>query len=366
MLYYHNLMYNSDFLELKSYIHFSYFDLETNTMTQFFIDKDNKIPLYLQLKDQIKYFISTGSMTAKEQLPPVKVLAKTLGINFLTVRKAYQELENEGLAEIKHGEGTFISLSNLRKNEVVNGKLRIEPLDLAYKFAIEFRRLVDEYTRQGFELEETKEITQKVFSEILRDNSIPTIIFTECNEFQIKEISMLLEKELQIEVKPMLVGDLERKLAILVQEGKEINVITTGFHVNEVRNSVGNLPVQIDVLITNLNPETRRELQNVGETAKFGFICRDQESAVLYKDLLKAELGFNHLNLESCTILETNKVRQILEIADVILTSPPVFEEVRKIAHVNKLVLNLFERVDPMSLKVTKDRILGKSLNPQY
>ena len=66
-------------------------------MTQFFIDKDNKIPLYLQLKDQIKYFISTGAMTAKEQLPPVKILAKTLGINFLTVRKAYQELENEDI-----------------------------------------------------------------------------------------------------------------------------------------------------------------------------------------------------------------------------------------------------------------------------
>lgn len=329
-------------------------------MTQFFIDKDNKIPLYLQLKDQIKYYISTGSMAAKEQLPPVKVLAKQLGINFLTVRKAYQELENEGLAEIKHGEGTFISLSNLRKNVALNRLT--DPLDFGNRFAKEFRNLVEEYSRQGFELDEAKEITQKVFGEILRDNSLPTIIFTECNEFQIKEISKLLEKELQIEVKPMLIGDLKPKLAILVQEGKEINVITTGFHVNEVRNSVGSLPVQIDVLITNLNPETRRELQNVGETARFGFICRDQESAVLYKDLLKAELGFNHLNLESCTILEIDKVHRILETADVILTSPPVFEEVRKLALSNKLVLNLFERVDPMSLKVTKDRILNKTV----
>lgn len=335
-------------------------------MTQFFIDKENKIPLYLQLKDQIKYFISTGSMTAKEQLPPVKVLAKTLGINFLTVRKAYQELENEGLAEIKHGEGTFISLSNLRKIENDNSNQNKEPFDFPQKFAIEFRSLVDEFARQGLELDEAKQLTQKVFAEILRDNSLPTIIFAECNQFQIKEISLLLEKELQIEVKPMLVSDLASKLPILVQEGKEINVITTGFHVNEVRNSVGQLPVQIDVLITNLNPETRRELQNVGETANFGFICRDQESAVLYKDLLKAELGFNQINLTSCTILETEKVQQILAKADVILTSPPVFEEVKKIAGITKPVFNLFERVDPMSLKVTKDRILGKSLTAKY
>jgi DNA-binding transcriptional regulator YhcF (GntR family) len=332
-------------------------------MTQFFIDKNNKIPLYLQIKDQIKYFISTGSMIAKEQLPPVKVLAKTLGINFLTVRKAYQELEREGLAEIKHGEGTFISLNNLRKSEIDNSSQNAQTLDFSQKFAIGFRSLVDEFSRQGLDLDQAKDLTQKVFGEILRENSLPIIVFAECNQFQIKEISLLLEKELQIEVKPMLVGDLESELGLLVKEGKEIHVITTGFHVNEVRNSVGDLPVQIDVLITNLNPETRRELQNVGETANFGFICRDQESAVLYKDLLKAELGFNQINLTSCTIVETEKVQQILEKADVILTSPPVFEEVKKIANSNKPVLNLFERVDPMSLKVTKDRILGKRIN---
>ncbi len=59
---------------------------------QFFIDKTNKVPLYLQLKDQIKYYISTGSLKMQEQLPPFKVLAKELGINFQTVRQAYQEL----------------------------------------------------------------------------------------------------------------------------------------------------------------------------------------------------------------------------------------------------------------------------------
>ncbi len=81
-------------------------------MAQFFLDKENKVPLYLQLKEQIKYYISTGSLGAREQLPPVKVLAKNLGINFQTVRKAYKELEDSGLINIKHGEGTFISLTN--------------------------------------------------------------------------------------------------------------------------------------------------------------------------------------------------------------------------------------------------------------
>src|SRR5688572_19828330 len=81
-------------------------------MVQFFVDKQNKVPLYLQLTDEIRYYISTGVLGEREQLPPVKVLAKMLGINFLTVRKAYKELESAGLLDVRHGEGTFISLSN--------------------------------------------------------------------------------------------------------------------------------------------------------------------------------------------------------------------------------------------------------------
>ena len=44
-----------------------------------------------------------------------------------------------------------------------------------------------------------------------------------------------------------------------------------------------------------------------------------------------------------------------------VLTSPPVYEEVLKLVSNKKPVFNLFERVDPMSLKVIKDKILEKS-----
>jgi DNA-binding transcriptional regulator YhcF (GntR family) len=324
---------------------------------QFFIDKTNKIPLYLQLKDQIKYYISTGALQMQEQLPPFKVLAKDLGINFQTVRQAYQQLANEGLAEIKHGEGTFITLQNLRNQKETSQQNSDE--NSVAQFTDEFRKLADKFLQNGLDFAEAKNIANKVFDEIECGNSLPTVIFAECNQFQIKEISFLLEKELLIPVKPMLVEELSRKLPDLIGEGKAINVVTTGFHVNEVRNSVRDLPVQIDVLITNLNPKTRRQLESFGEKASYSFICRDRESAVLYKDLLKAELGYQQINLTACTLDETEKVKTILNSSDVVLVSPPVFEEIRKLAPPEKAVFNVFERVDPMSLKVVKDRILG-------
>ncbi len=231
--------------------------------------------------------------------------------------------------------------------------------NVSEQFTDEFRKLSDKFLQEGLDFEEAKKITQQIFDGIERDKFAPDSIFAECNYFQINEISFLLEKELQIAVKPMLVEELSQKLPNLIIEGKKINVITTGFHVNEVRNSVGELPINIDVLITNLNPDTRRELEKVGEKGKFCFICRDHESAVLYNELLKAELGFKEMSLTCCTLSESERLEALINSSDVILASPPVYEEVKKLTPRGKTVYNVFERVDPMSLKVIKDRIIG-------
>ena len=64
-------------------------------MIKWRIDKSNKVHLYLQLKDLIKYYISTGAIKDNQQLPGVNTLGNELGVNFETVRKAYKELERE-------------------------------------------------------------------------------------------------------------------------------------------------------------------------------------------------------------------------------------------------------------------------------
>lgn len=332
-------------------------------MAQFFLDKDTKVPLYLQLKDQIMYYISTGALGAGEQLPPVKVLAKTLGINFLTVRKAYKELEHNGLLDVRHGEGTFISLTNssARKLRKSNGNKNLIQTDTESLFGSSLRNLLEQFSTRGLDLETQRTIVEKTFADLERESVLPTIIFTECNYFQINQIGEILEDELKLEVNRILIADLETELSKLIRDGRDVNIVTTGFHVNEVRTVVADAPVQIDVLITNLNSETRRQLESVGENGSYSFICRDQESAVLYKDLLRAELGYKQMHLTSCTLAETKKVRAILDSSDVILVSPPVYEEVRRLAPRGRAVYNLFERVDPMSLKVVRDRILGKS-----
>ena len=79
-------------------------------MIKWFVDRENKVPLYLQLKDLIKYYISTGAIQDNDQLPGVVKLAEELGVNFDTIRKAYKELEREELISMIRGKGTFATL----------------------------------------------------------------------------------------------------------------------------------------------------------------------------------------------------------------------------------------------------------------
>ena len=66
------------------------------------------VPLYLQLIEQVKHAIETGAIRAGEQLPSVRQMAEDLVINPNTVARAYRDLEQEGIIELKHGLGAFI------------------------------------------------------------------------------------------------------------------------------------------------------------------------------------------------------------------------------------------------------------------
>src|SRR5918994_7493249 len=67
------------------------------------------VPIYLQLMEQVKHAIETGALRPGEQLPGMRPLAEELVINPNTVAKAYRELEHEGVIELRHGAGAFVS-----------------------------------------------------------------------------------------------------------------------------------------------------------------------------------------------------------------------------------------------------------------
>ena len=72
------------------------------------LDFRSKIPIYIQIIDQIKHLIASGELVTDDQLPTVRELADDLGVNFTTVARAYRLLDEEGLISTQHGRGTYI------------------------------------------------------------------------------------------------------------------------------------------------------------------------------------------------------------------------------------------------------------------
>lgn len=70
------------------------------------------IPIYEQIIDQIKKMISNGELKENDPLPSVRALSKELKISALTVKKAYDNLENEEFTTTIHGKGTYVLATN--------------------------------------------------------------------------------------------------------------------------------------------------------------------------------------------------------------------------------------------------------------
>lgn len=75
------------------------------------------IPIYIQLKEQIKYGIALGHFKPGVQLPTVRKLAIDLRINANTVSRVYSELEHEGLLATRKGKGTFVLNHNIPRQK---------------------------------------------------------------------------------------------------------------------------------------------------------------------------------------------------------------------------------------------------------
>ena len=79
------------------------------------------VPIYEQIKQQVKAAILSGELKEEEALPSLRTLAKDLKISVLKVTRAYTELEQEGFVKNVQGRGCFVlgSGSELMKEQLI-------------------------------------------------------------------------------------------------------------------------------------------------------------------------------------------------------------------------------------------------------
>ncbi|MCI9472209.1 MAG: GntR family transcriptional regulator [Lachnospiraceae bacterium] len=85
------------------------------------ISNSSDLPIYAQIKEQVKEQILTGELAENETLPSLRQLAKDLKISVLTTTRAYNELEQEGFITSRQGKGFFVmsSGSNLIREQLI-------------------------------------------------------------------------------------------------------------------------------------------------------------------------------------------------------------------------------------------------------
>ena len=81
---------------------------------QLVVDDVSPVPVYAQLCEQLLAAMARGTLRRGEQLPSVRDVAASLGINPNTVNRAYAELERQRVVETRRGRGTFVAAAPSR------------------------------------------------------------------------------------------------------------------------------------------------------------------------------------------------------------------------------------------------------------
>ena len=89
-----------------------------------FINYHSRVPIYEQIKEQVIMLINTGVFKPGDKLPSIRNLSNELNINVNTIKRAFFELEHDGITFSAQGRGVFVS-----ENPIGNKKVKSSALE---------------------------------------------------------------------------------------------------------------------------------------------------------------------------------------------------------------------------------------------
>lgn len=318
----------------------------------FELSRKSGIPLYLQLKDQIRQQIETGAWRPGFKLPTERELASILGVSRNTVSMAYRELEAEGELVSSQGKGTFVSeaaAENLNESRrqrllrIINGTF-------------------DQALGLGFSFEEVLEAAKEQAAERQTLLNKIKIAFIECNREQVDYFSRQLELGSGVAITPFVLGEIRPNSDFVRQISLVDLVVTTFFHLDEVRAMVHG---EKRVLAIALDPqlETIVKIARIPHGKSLGLICLSMNFADKVVNSIRSA-GIDYLSVESTIALEESVVRGVISRSDVILVSPGRRREVEEMCPANKDIIEFVYRPDLGSISMLKAALL--EIEQQY
>ena len=88
-----------------------------------YISQTDARPMYVQIMEQIRARIAAGDWPPGKELPSIRALAAALNVSVITIKRAYLDLESEGVIVTRHGKGSFVAELNGLAGELQEEKL---------------------------------------------------------------------------------------------------------------------------------------------------------------------------------------------------------------------------------------------------
>jgi GntR family transcriptional regulator len=243
------------------------------------IDQKSHIPVHLQLKEQIKHLILTGTFEVGSRLPSIRALAGFLQVNRNTVARVISDLEREGFVESRRGSGVYVIEPPVDEEELKRHEVLERVMDLAAAQGVSVEELgYALLARAGVEPQEKTQI-----------------LFVECTTPELDQFSADLEDQLPVEVEKVLIEDLPARMSS-EEEPPWRMAVTTFFHVHEVQELMEPLGIETVALLAEANLKSLQRLTELPAgtpvaVVGWGRTCMENLSRSI------EGAGLDHLNL---------------------------------------------------------------------
>ena len=85
------------------------YTVNTDKHSGFVISQTDPRPLYQQVKDQLRHRVAVGELKPGDEIPSIRQLAADIRVSVITIKRAYLELELEGVIQTRQGRGSFVA-----------------------------------------------------------------------------------------------------------------------------------------------------------------------------------------------------------------------------------------------------------------
>jgi DNA-binding transcriptional regulator YhcF (GntR family) len=308
------------------------------------VNRKSAVPVHVQLQIQIRHLINIGALKPGMQLPTVRQLAGFLRINRNTVARALADLYQDGYLESHQGRGTFVT----DRPPAHEGRAA-RSLERLVQDTLERAR------RLGFTHEElTATIAAQAPAVRTARRAKARALLVECNHPELARYREQLEEELPLVVDRVLVDE----LAARVQDSSFLRsyrvVITTFFHIHEVKQTLPLDGPPAVALLSESNIASLLRLTELAEGTPVGLVCSNPRGA---QNLLSSvqSAGLSHVVPVLASADDPWSIDRMLEKTRIVVCSEQAAGRIRERFPHDVEVILADRRLDSGGLDMLRD-----------